>query len=83
MGRVASLAAKWRARALTPLTVGRAVLVIAGLVLLINIVNLFTVLNERGRAQIDSVREDTVWASYQLEREAAQLQRGPARAHRA
>ncbi len=73
MGRVASLATKWRARALTPLTVGRAILVFAGLVLLINIVNLFTVLNERGRAQIDSVREDTVWASYQLEREAAQL----------
>ena len=73
MGGVASLLAKWRARALTPLTVGSFVLTLAGMVLLINIVNLFTVLNERGRAQIDSVREDTVWASYQLEREASKL----------
>lgn len=73
MGRASNLIAKWRARALTPLTVGSVALTIAGLVLLINMVNLFTVLNERGRAQIDSVREDTVWAAYQLEREANRL----------
>jgi two-component system, sensor histidine kinase len=73
VGRASNLIAKWRARALTPLTVGSVALTIAGLVLLINMVNLFTVLNERGRAQIDSVREDTVWAAYQLEREANRL----------
>jgi two-component system, sensor histidine kinase len=64
-----------RARNRTPivLTIGRVLLVAAGAVLLFNLVQLFGVLNERGRAQQDSVREDTVWAAYQLEREATKL----------
>lgn len=64
-----------RAESRSPLalTIGRVLLVAAGAVLLFNLVQLFGVLNERGRAQQDAAREDTVWAAYQLEREAAKL----------
>lgn len=55
------------------LTIGRVLLVGAGAVLLFNLIQLFGVLNERGRAQQDAAREDTVWAAYQLEREASKL----------
>jgi signal transduction histidine kinase/CheY-like chemotaxis protein/HPt (histidine-containing phosphotransfer) domain-containing protein len=48
-------------------------LVAAGAALLFNLVQLFGLLNERGRAQQEAAREDTVWAAYQLEREAAKL----------
>jgi len=63
----------WRRRLLRPRVVGTAMLAMAGLALLVNLIGLFTTLNERGRAKIDAVREDTVWAVYQLEREAARL----------
>jgi signal transduction histidine kinase/CheY-like chemotaxis protein/HPt (histidine-containing phosphotransfer) domain-containing protein len=64
-----------RAESRSPLalTIGRVLLVAAGAVLLFNLVSLFGVLNERGRAQQDAAREDTVWAAYQLEREASKL----------
>ncbi len=55
------------------LTIGRVLLVAAGAALLFNLVQLFGVLNERGRAQQAAAREDTVWAAYQLEREATKL----------
>ena len=55
------------------MTIGRVLLVAAGAVLLFNLVQLFGVLNERERAKIDAAREDTVWAAYQLEREASRL----------
>ncbi len=58
---------------LTPVRLGRVLLSIAGVLLLANLVGLFIALNERGRTQVDAAREDTVWASYQLEREADQL----------
>ena len=59
----------------TPLamTIGRVLLVAAAAVLLFNLVQLFGVLNERERTKIDAAREDTVWAAYQLEREANRL----------
>jgi signal transduction histidine kinase/CheY-like chemotaxis protein len=66
--------ASWMTRALNPTSLGRSVLVIAGLVLVINLVSLFSVIDERGRSEIASVREDMVWAAYQLEREASRLQ---------
>ena len=56
-----------------PLTIGRTVLVAAGLILLFNLVGLFFALNERGRADIAAVREDAVWAAYQLDRETSRL----------
>lgn len=62
------------------ITIGRAILVAAGALLLLNLVQLFGVLNERGRAEIDAIREDTVWAAYQLEREAARLHEDLSRA---
>ena len=63
------------ARHRTPivLTIGRVLLVAAGTALLLNLVQLFGLLDERGRAQKEAAREDTVWAAYQLEREAAKL----------
>lgn len=66
--------------ALKAITIWRAILVVAGVLLLINLVQLFGVLNERGRAELDAVREDTVWAAYQLEREAARLHEDISRA---
>jgi two-component system, sensor histidine kinase len=62
-----------RPRTPTIITIGRVLLVAAGAVLLFNLVQLFGVLNERERTKIDAAREDTVWAAYQLEREAASL----------
>ena len=62
-----------RPRTPVVLTIGRVLLVAAGAVLLFNLVQLFGVLNERGRAQQAAAREDTVWAAYQLEREASKL----------
>jgi signal transduction histidine kinase/CheY-like chemotaxis protein/HPt (histidine-containing phosphotransfer) domain-containing protein len=66
--------------ALKAITIWRAILVVAGVLLLLNLVQLFGVLNERGRAELDAVREDTVWAAYQLEREAARLHEDISRA---
>ena len=63
----------WRRRLIRPRVLVGVVLALTGLALLGNMVGLFTALNERGRANIDSVREDTVWATYQLEREANRL----------
>ncbi len=63
----------WRQRLIRPRVLVSVVLALTGLALLGNMVGLFTALNERGRANIDSVREDTVWATYQLEREANRL----------
>lgn len=63
----------WWRRLMHPLTIGRTVLVAAGLILLFNLVGLFFALNERGRADIAAVREDAVWAAYQLDRETSRL----------
>jgi signal transduction histidine kinase/CheY-like chemotaxis protein len=49
------------------------VLVAASLVLLATVVTTFIAINERGRAIADSVREDAIWAAYQLDREVAKL----------
>lgn len=56
-----------------PLTIGRTVLIAAGVILLFNLVGLFFALNERGRADVAAVREDAVWAAYQLDRETSRL----------
>ncbi len=58
---------------LTPTRIGRLVLSLASVVLLANLVSLFFALNVRERAQIEAIREDMVWATYQLEREAEDL----------
>jgi signal transduction histidine kinase/CheY-like chemotaxis protein/HPt (histidine-containing phosphotransfer) domain-containing protein len=63
----------WWRRLAHPLTIGRTVLIAAGVILLINLVGLFLALNERGRADIAAVREDAVWAAYQLDRETSRL----------
>ena len=67
------LAKVWANRARHPINIGGVVLLAAGIALLMNVVGLFLVLNERGRAEIDAAREDMVWATYQLDREAANL----------
>ena len=71
--RVRALVSKGLARARNPLSIGGLILTVAGVALVANVVSTFFVLDERGRAQIEAVREDTVWAAYQLEREAANL----------
>ncbi len=53
--------------------VGLIVLTLITVVLFVAIVFLFGSLSERGRAERDSVREDAIWAAYQLNREADQL----------
>lgn len=67
------LARVWASRARHPINIGAVILLAAGIALLMNVVGLFLVLNERGRAEIDAAREDMVWATYQLDREAANL----------
>ena len=67
------LARVWANRARQPINIGAIVLLAAGIALLINVVGLFLLLNERGRAEIAAAREDMVWATYQLDREAANL----------
>ena len=52
---------------------GLGVLVAASLMLLVTVITTFVAINERGRAIADSVREDAIWAAYQLDREAAKL----------
>jgi signal transduction histidine kinase/FixJ family two-component response regulator len=68
-----ALLSKWVARARQPLSIGGTILAVAGVGLVINVISIFLVLNERGRAEVEAAREDTVWAAYQLEREAANL----------
>jgi signal transduction histidine kinase/ActR/RegA family two-component response regulator len=53
---------------------GLTALVAASLVLLLTVIATFMAINERQRAIADSVREDAVWAAYQLDREAAKLE---------
>ena len=67
------LAKVWASRARHPINIGAVILLAAGIALLMNVVGLFLVLNERGRAELDAAREDMVWATYQLDREAANL----------
>lgn len=71
--RMRALLSKWAARARRPLSIGGIILAIAGVGLVINVIGIFLVLNERGRAEVEAAREDTVWAAYQLQREASNL----------
>ncbi|MEQ1771558.1 MAG: ATP-binding protein, partial [Devosia sp.] len=64
---------KWLARARTPIGLGTALLAVASVVLLVNLIGLFLSLNERSRTAKEAAREDTVWATYQLANEAATL----------
>ncbi len=69
----ASVWSYWKNRILRPINIGRIILTLAGLLLLLNLVNIFGVLGEQSRIQQEAIREDTVWAAYQLNREASQL----------
>lgn len=71
--RASRRVALWVGRARKPLTIGGFLLLAAGVALLVNVVSLFVVLNERGRAEIDAAREDMIWATYQLDHEAGSL----------
>jgi signal transduction histidine kinase/FixJ family two-component response regulator len=64
---------RWIGRARTPLGIGTIVLALAGVVLLVNLIGLFASLNERSRSADQAAREDTLWATYQLERETGSL----------
>src|SRR3569623_941072 len=64
---------RWIRRARTPLGVGTILLAVAGIVLLINLISLFMSLAESSRAAAEAAREDTLWATYQLERETGTL----------
>ena len=69
----ASVWGYWKSRILRPINIGRAILTLAGLLLLVNLVNIFSVLSEQSHIQQEAIHEDTVWAAYQLNREASQL----------
>ena len=60
-------------RFVTPMSVGSTLLALAVAVLLVYLVSLFLDINDAVRRQIEAVREDMVWAVYQLEREATDL----------
>lgn len=69
----ASVWGYWKSQILRPINVGRIILTLAGLLLLLNLVHIFGVLGRQDRIQQEAIREDTVWAAYQLNREASQL----------
>jgi signal transduction histidine kinase/CheY-like chemotaxis protein/HPt (histidine-containing phosphotransfer) domain-containing protein len=52
---------------------GLPALVAASLLLLATVLATFLTINERNRVMADSVREDTLWAAYQLDRETQKL----------
>ena len=60
-------------RFVTPMSVGSTLLALAVAVLLVYLVSLFLDINDAVRKQTEAVREDMVWAVYQLEREATDL----------
>ena len=61
-------------RILKPLGIGGIVLTLVGLALLVNLVGLYSALNQQERSQVSAAQEDMVWSAYQLDREASKLQ---------
>jgi len=66
-------AAALRRRILKPVGIGGTVLTLVGLTLLVNLVGLFSALDQQDRSQLDAAQEDMVWSAYQLDREASKL----------